>query len=231
MATGIPISFSSQRDSSLCLLVTLTVRREKRSTSSVVPTEYMSCNRVNGDCEVINLSLWPPLFPLSPPPALSRLRRSHHRSPNVLTEAIDTHHTDLKFWWLAIENVRGLDPIFDNSDSAIEGTHQMTRIGACSHQMGMLGNRLRENGRTPSAAGRLPRIIRLNLAVVLAHGTEELVKGHRRVNQGGGRGGRSRDHEATALQLSCSSHASHLPRASPIFFSVRAITQQLSLSC
>ena len=46
---------------------------------------------------------------------------------------MDTHHTGLKFWWLAIENVRGLDPIFGNSDSAIEETHQMTGIGARSH--------------------------------------------------------------------------------------------------
>lgn len=53
-----------------------------------------------------------------------------------MREAVGTHHTGLKFWWLAIEDVRRLDPIFDNSDSAVEKSHQMTGISTLILEVG-----------------------------------------------------------------------------------------------
>ena|SRR5260221_497200 len=49
ITTGVPISFSSWWHYSLCSPVTLTIRRKKRSTSSLVPAEYISRNRVMND--------------------------------------------------------------------------------------------------------------------------------------------------------------------------------------
>ena len=51
-------------------------------------------------------------------------------------------------------------------------------MGACSHQMGMLGNRvLYENGRTP-----FPADWSFSISSSVAHGNEELTNGQRHVN-------------------------------------------------
>ena len=36
------------------------------------------------------------------------------------------YHTGFEVWWLAIENIRRFDAIFDNSNRAIEKSHQVT---------------------------------------------------------------------------------------------------------
>jgi hypothetical protein len=36
------------------------------------------------------------------------------------------YHSGLELWWFAIENICGLDSTFDNSNGAIEKSHQMT---------------------------------------------------------------------------------------------------------
>lgn len=47
---------------------------------------------------------------------------------------MDTHHSSLEFWRLAIEYICGLDPVLGNSDSAIEKPHQMAALGARAYQ-------------------------------------------------------------------------------------------------
>ena len=38
-------------------------------------------------------------------------------------EKLKAHYPGLKFWWLAVENIGGLDSIFGDSDGAIEESH------------------------------------------------------------------------------------------------------------
>lgn len=38
-------------------------------------------------------------------------------------EAIKTHDSGLELWWLAVENIRGFDSVFGNSDGAIKESH------------------------------------------------------------------------------------------------------------
>ena len=95
----------------------------------------------------------------------------------MLGENIDAHHTGLELSCLAIKNVRGLDPIYGNSDSAIEESHQMPGIGARSHWGGSETVCVETEGHHPRAW-----LFRQHLAVFLAHGDKELVNGYGRVN-------------------------------------------------
>jgi hypothetical protein len=75
------------------------------------------------------------LLPLHPLPLL--LRAFQTALPAISSRAVsilevresgerNTYHTSLELWWLAIKNVCRLDAIFDDSNGAIEKSHQMT---------------------------------------------------------------------------------------------------------
>jgi hypothetical protein len=138
ITTGIPISLSSLRHSSLCSRVTLTVRREKRSTSSVVPAEYFSGGLgVESENGSTNRFLWPLLLLLSPLHASQGVLPATQLAPlwGGMREAMmDTHHSSLEFWRLAIEYICGLDSVLGNSNGAIEKPHQMAALGTRAHQ-------------------------------------------------------------------------------------------------
>jgi hypothetical protein len=137
MTTGMPISLSNLRHSSLCSRVTLTVRREKRSTSSAVPRETMHCEPQDKEqtwsSPPVSLASSPSAFASSPSAfASSRLSNrfaSYNVTPLVPTmcegEKIKAHYSGLEIWRLAVENIGGLDSIFDDPDGAIEESHQM----------------------------------------------------------------------------------------------------------
>ena len=90
---------------------------------------------------------------------------------------IATHNSSLEVWRLAIKNIRRLDSVFGNSDSAIEEPHQMTRTFRVLTLEG-----LRTWANHHLAPSRLAGIVREHLSVFLAHSDEKLVYGHGRVD-------------------------------------------------
>ena len=110
--TGIPINLNNRLHSSLCSLVTLTVRQEKRSRSSAVPVSFAS----------------------SPSFASTRFskRFESYMGGVVSIKGVSegggggrTYDTCFEFGWFAVEYVGEFDTIFDDSDGTVEEAHQV----------------------------------------------------------------------------------------------------------
>lgn len=139
MTTGMPISVSKRRHSSLCSRVTLTVRRENRSRSSAVPVSLASSP------SALASSRFSKRF--------DSCRASRYKAtPQTRKWSRATHHSLLHLRRLSIKDIRRLDTIFHYPNRAVEEAHEMAR--------------------------RLAGVVLQHLAVLLAHGDEELVDGH-----------------------------------------------------
>jgi len=105
----------SRIHSSLCCFVTLTVRLENLSTSSVVPTSLAS----------------------SPSSLASSRRANRFESSRIMSmrgkasRANETYHSFFQFWRLSVKHIRGFDTILYYPYSPIKEAHKMTRGFSC----------------------------------------------------------------------------------------------------
>jgi hypothetical protein len=84
------------------------------------------------------------------------------------------HDTTLEVWRLSIEDICRLDAVLDDTDGAVEEAHEVAVMYAFS--VGTL-TESRE-----SLPGSVARVVREELAILRAHGNQELIYAHGRVD-------------------------------------------------
>ena len=85
-----------------------------------------------------------------------------------------THHARLELRWFSIKHIRRLDAVLSNTNSPIEEAHKVTRL-RCQYR-----SCRRDNTRPIPCC--LACLVGQQLTVLLAHGNEELVDAHGRID-------------------------------------------------